>query len=337
VDRAALCGFRPLEEIAAFLQAVPELQAVVTEDVAATFAAVVHPASQRTLTERQAALRAVFAALMHADASTVAAAVAQLVARIGADPAGAQAALTPAVAELVVRLHGQFPGDVGCLCVFVLNYLRLQPGQALFLAARLPHAYLSGDCVECMATSDNVVRAGLTPKLRDVPTLLDLVAYEFGPPGAFLLNPTPLAPATPPSPTLSPNKNLPLALADVRPPPPASAFALAPARPTAFLYHPGVAEFQLVRVVLEAGEKSGWMAAVRGPSVLLVVAGAGTMVVEDQPSGRFTDALPLGAGDAYFIGPDVALALGADLAGAGLVVFRAFCPGPLPDQRDHVR
>lgn len=38
--------------------------------------------------------------------------------------------------------------------------------QAMYLAANVPHAYLSGEAVECMATSDNVVRAGLTPKLR---------------------------------------------------------------------------------------------------------------------------------------------------------------------------
>jgi len=38
--------------------------------------------------------------------------------------------------------------------------------QAIYLAANVPHAYVSGELVECMATSDNVVRAGLTPKLR---------------------------------------------------------------------------------------------------------------------------------------------------------------------------
>ena len=42
-----------------------------------------------------------------------------------------------------------------------------QPGvQAIYLAANVPHAYVSGQLIECMATSDNVVRAGLTPKLR---------------------------------------------------------------------------------------------------------------------------------------------------------------------------
>ena len=42
----------------------------------------------------------------------------------------------------------------------------LSGAQAIYLAANVPHAYVSGELVECMATSDNVIRAGLTPKLR---------------------------------------------------------------------------------------------------------------------------------------------------------------------------
>lgn len=37
------------------------------------------------------------------------------------------------------------------------------------------------DCVECMACSDNVVRAGLTPKLKDVPTLVEMLTYKCEP------------------------------------------------------------------------------------------------------------------------------------------------------------
>ncbi len=33
------------------------------------------------------------------------------------------------------------------------------------------------DIVETMASSDNVIRAGLTPKLRDVPNLLENLTY----------------------------------------------------------------------------------------------------------------------------------------------------------------
>lgn len=47
------------------------------------------------------------------------------------------------------------------------------------LAANEPHAYLSGDCIECMATSDNVVRAGLTPKFKDSQTLINMLTYNL--------------------------------------------------------------------------------------------------------------------------------------------------------------
>lgn len=53
----------------------------------------------------------------------------------------------------------------------------MKPGQAIFLAANEPHAYLSGDCIECMACSDNVIRAGLTPKFKDVETLLEMLDF----------------------------------------------------------------------------------------------------------------------------------------------------------------
>jgi len=46
--------------------------------------------------------------------------------------------------DLVLRLNTQFPGDVGCFCVYFMNYIILEPGEAIFLKANLPHAYLSG-------------------------------------------------------------------------------------------------------------------------------------------------------------------------------------------------
>lgn len=58
--------------------------------------------------------------------------------------------------ELLVRLSQQYPGDLGIFAPFLLNTFTLQPGEAIFLDANLPHAYLSGDCIEAMACSDNV-------------------------------------------------------------------------------------------------------------------------------------------------------------------------------------
>eukprot|EP00041_Stephanoeca_diplocostata_P013159 m.227536 g.227536 ORF g.227536 m.227536 type:complete len:74 (+) comp19245_c0_seq2:977-1198(+) len=51
----------------------------------------------------------------------------------------------------------------------------------MFLGPNEPHAYLFGDCVECMATSDNVVRAGLTPKFKDVDCLCNMLTYTTEP------------------------------------------------------------------------------------------------------------------------------------------------------------
>ena len=46
--------------------------------------------------------------------------------------------------DLFVRLNSQFPGDVGCFCIYFMNHIILKPGQAMFLAPNLPHAYLDG-------------------------------------------------------------------------------------------------------------------------------------------------------------------------------------------------
>ncbi|MFI9050024.1 mannose-6-phosphate isomerase, class I [Streptomyces sp. NPDC053427] len=73
-----------------------------------------------------------------------------------------------------------YPGDPGVIAAMLLNHVRLQPGEALFLGAGIPHAYLSGLGVELMANSDNVLRCGLTPKHVDVPELLRIVRFEAG-------------------------------------------------------------------------------------------------------------------------------------------------------------
>lgn len=67
-----------------------------------------------------------------------------------------------------------FPGDPGALVALALNVVRLEPGQAAYTGAGILHSYQSGVGIEVMANSDNVVRAGLTPKHVDVPLLLSL-------------------------------------------------------------------------------------------------------------------------------------------------------------------
>lgn len=86
------------------------------------------------------------------------------------------------IEQLVLDLNSQFPNDVGIFAPIFLNYIRLNPGESFFIPANEPHAYLQGDCIECMALSDNVVRAGLTPKFKDVDTLCSMLTYRTGRP-----------------------------------------------------------------------------------------------------------------------------------------------------------
>jgi mannose-6-phosphate isomerase len=74
-----------------------------------------------------------------------------------------------------VRVAEDHPGDLGLVAMLLMRHLVLQPGQALFMPAGGLHAYLEGTGIEVLANSDNVVRAGLTPKHIDVPELLKLL------------------------------------------------------------------------------------------------------------------------------------------------------------------
>tara|TARA_B100000749_G_scaffold34352_1_gene23804 strand:- start:195 stop:707 length:513 start_codon:yes stop_codon:yes gene_type:complete len=75
----------------------------------------------------------------------------------------------------VVRLADLYPGDPALLLVPLLGHHRLEPGDAVAVAAGVPHAYLSGMAVEVMPPGDNVVRGGLTSKHVDGIGLADVV------------------------------------------------------------------------------------------------------------------------------------------------------------------
>ncbi len=92
-----------------------------------------------------------------------------------------------AAADLIVQLAAAHPGDIGIAAALLLNDVLLQPGEALFQPARLLHAYVHGVGIEIMATSDNVLRGGLTPKHVDVDELLRIL--DPTPTGAPVLTP----------------------------------------------------------------------------------------------------------------------------------------------------
>lgn len=84
--------------------------------------------------------------------------------------------------ELMTRLAVAHPADVGVVAAAFLHHVVLAPGEAVFLPAGVVHSYVRGLGVEVMATSDNVLRAGLTSKYVSVPEVLRTVHFAVGSP-----------------------------------------------------------------------------------------------------------------------------------------------------------
>jgi mannose-6-phosphate isomerase len=136
----ALCGFLPLENIAIYLDKVPELSELVPREVLDNFRRVTPTADPNTLTAKQA-LRDVFSAVMTAPPDIFTEHLARLIKRFDSRSVHAE---EERIHELVLRLNSQFPNDIGTFCSFLLNYVELSPGEAIFLGAGEPHAYISG-------------------------------------------------------------------------------------------------------------------------------------------------------------------------------------------------
>ncbi|MFG2347332.1 mannose-6-phosphate isomerase, class I [Streptomyces phaeochromogenes] len=158
-----LCGFRTPSEAA-------DLLAALDVDSLKPYVDLLHAHPE------EAALREVLTAVLSADREQMAATV--------TEAAAACARLGGAHAPYADLAH-HYPGDPGVIAAMLLNHVRLQPGEALFLGAGVPHAYLNGLGVEIMANSDNVLRCGLTPKHVDVPELLRIVRFEASDPGVL--------------------------------------------------------------------------------------------------------------------------------------------------------
>ncbi|MPC35388.1 Mannose-6-phosphate isomerase [Portunus trituberculatus] len=127
----ALCGFRPSQEITKHLTELPELQQVVGEENAKTF--IEEPT--------EANLKSCFSTMMNAPKENIESALSDLLTRLAEmDSAKGDELLR----DLFTTLHEKYPGDVGCFSIYLLNYLTLQPGQAMFLGPNIIHAYLFG-------------------------------------------------------------------------------------------------------------------------------------------------------------------------------------------------
>uniref|UniRef100_A0A6I8PBI5 Mannose-6-phosphate isomerase n=1 Tax=Ornithorhynchus anatinus TaxID=9258 RepID=A0A6I8PBI5_ORNAN len=181
--------------------------------------------------------------------------------------------------ELLLQLHTQYPGDIGCFAIYFLNLVKLQPGEAMFLEANEPHAYLNGDCVECMACSDNTVRAGLTPKFIDVLTLCEMLNYTPAPSSAKLFTPV--------------QDRL---------------------DPCVFTYNPPVPDFTVMKIEVPASAKPYTVSALDSASILLVVQGEAT-----GPSTASHSEIALRRGVVLFIAANESVSLQLTSSGSLLM------------------
>ena len=178
-----LSGFRPYEAIARRLAAigVPALQAAVA-DLRATPGAAALRALVAAALRLDAGQRAdlVARAVAHADGQVQESAPAAATSARVADSAGATDS-----ARWVHRLAAQYPDDAGVLSPWLLNLVRLAPGEGMYTGAGTLHATLGGTGVELQASSDNVLRGGLTPKHVDVPELLRVGSFATADPAVL--------------------------------------------------------------------------------------------------------------------------------------------------------
>ncbi|KAH6656102.1 mannose-6-phosphate isomerase [Truncatella angustata] len=302
-DFEGLCGFRPLGEIAHFLSAVPALRELVGEDAAKSFIATVRGQetddSSESTTQNKRALQSTFGALMKSSSDDVASAANKLVADAEAKGAefadgGVEATSGTTLSELVTRLNKQFPGDIGLFVLFFLNYVTMKPGEAMFLKADDIHAYVSGDIIECMAASDNVIRAGFTPKFKDVQTLVDLLTYDYAPIEEQKMEP----------------KDYPYAVLN------RTAYS---SSSQTTLYDPPIDEFSVVRTVLHGGGSKATFDPIDGPSIVICTNGKGKISV--GPTVK-----EIKEGWVYFVGATAELVLESEGGEDDeFITFKAFC------------
>ncbi|QKX62256.1 uncharacterized protein TRUGW13939_09415 [Talaromyces rugulosus] len=301
-----LCGFRPLAEIVHFLNRVKPLRTLVGQQAAAQFEEIVkgsEDAEDIATTDRNKdALKAIFTSLMESSPEQIAEAAKELVAE--AENAPNSFAIDPAsetnpngasnLAELVVRLNGEFPNDIGLFVLFFLNFVQLSPGEAMFLKADDIHAYISGDIIECMASSDNVVRAGFTPKFKDVSTLKSMLTYSYAPIEEQKMEPT----------------EYPYALLNT------TAYT---SGSSTLLYDPPIEEFAVVKTDLNRTGAKATFDPIPGPSIVICTRGTGKISVGPAKTEQVKE------GYVFFVGADAECILESEEEDGTFTTFKAFC------------
>jgi mannose-6-phosphate isomerase len=178
------------------------------------------------------------------------------------------------IPDMIPRLAEQYDkSDNGTLVALVtMNYLKLKAGESIYIPADGIHAYLSGDIIECMARSNNVLNTGFCPRAdRDnVDMFCSVLTFSPHDPKEAILPPQ----------SFDRSKN-----------------------GKTQIYAPPLSEFNMLATTMDAGD-SETIGSLGGPSVMIVTEGEGIM----KGNGK---EYKLSAGYIFFIGPDVELEFSA--------------------------
>lgn len=120
-------------------------------------------------------LRTFFTTVMNLDGEQKKQALTELIKNIGQK---AKTKMAREAFDMVLEFSEEFADDIGLFSPLLLNIIELEPGEAMFLHAATPHAYVQGTGLEIMANSDNVLRAGLTPKFMDIQELISHTEFH---------------------------------------------------------------------------------------------------------------------------------------------------------------
>ncbi len=286
----ALKGFRSERELRSLWKRVPELQVFCRQGPPKS-----SPSPLRSSYSFTNWLKQLFCGLMYAKKELIQEAAKKRRIKLQQSTGYSNTKL-PREDALFLQLADQFGlQDAGLFCSYLLNYIALKPGETIFLQPGEVHCYLQGAILECTAASDNVIRAGLTKKHKDIKKLTEMLSYHT-------------------------------AKATIH-----RAVKKGPLQ----IYRPSVAEFELSQLDLPSKESSKWQKRVilpqlDSPSILLIY--SGHLQLEFYQHNRLLEQREFQRGTILFLPGDLAwrniqLRLSSTIKSR---IYRSRVPLPLP-------
>lgn len=181
------------------------------------------------------------------------------------------------IPDMIPRLSKQYDNaDNGTLVALItMNYLQLKEGDSIYIPADGIHAYLSGNIIECMARSNNVLNTGFCPRAdRDSVEMFT---------SCLTFTPHDVKECMLPSQSFGRSKN-----------------------GKSKLYAPPLSEFSMYATTLADGESES-IGKIGGPSIMIVTEGEGTLKADGKEH-------KLSAGYIFFIGQGTELDINASKA-----------------------